>query len=211
LQFASLPQRTTTAVVYGAVVLIAVFAPPIVFGALLAVAGVLGLRELVALRSAGVAVFAELAVLAVGLASLYFLRVLGEPPFVLTVTILAIWAADIVAYLVGSAVGRRKIVPSVSPGKTWEGTFAGFAAAAVVVVLAATRGFGEVFAITTAASIGPSAFAGDLLESWVKRRAGVKDSGALFPGHGGMLDRIDSLLAAAPVVALLLVLTRRMG
>jgi phosphatidate cytidylyltransferase len=108
------------------------------------------------------------------------------------------------AYAVGSVAGRRKIAPRISPGKTWEGTFGGFGAAALAVLgVSALFGLGRPEAAVAALAIGPLALAGDLLESLVKRRAGVKDSGTLFPGHGGMLDRIDSLLAAAPLVALL--------
>jgi phosphatidate cytidylyltransferase len=113
--------------------------------------------------------------------------------------------------VVGSSFGRRKIAPAISPGKTWEGTIAGcLAAAAVVLVAVAPTGI-YVWAALAALTIGPVAFAGDLLESWLKRRAGVKDSGTLLPGHGGVLDRIDSLLTAAPLVAVLIVLTGRMG
>jgi phosphatidate cytidylyltransferase len=116
----------------------------------------------------------------------------------------ATWAADVGAYVVGSLVGRRKIAPRISPGKTWEGTFGGFGAAAVAVLgIAALFGLPRGEAALAAILIGPLAFAGDLLESWMKRRAGVKDSGTLLPGHGGMLDRIDSLLAVAPFVATL--------
>ena len=98
--------------------------------------------------------------------------------------------------------GRRKIAPRISPGKTWEGTFGGFGAAALAVLgIAALFGLGRPEAAAAAVTIGPVAFAGDLIESWLKRRAGVKDSGTLFPGHGGMLDRIDSLIAVAPLVA----------
>jgi phosphatidate cytidylyltransferase len=114
----------------------------------------------------------------------------------------ATWAADVGGYVVGSLAGRRTIAPRTSPGKKWEGTFGGFGAAALAVLgIAALFGLGRPGAAVFAVTIGPVAFGGDLLESWVKRRAGVKDSGTLFPGHGGMLDRIDSLLAVAPLVA----------
>jgi phosphatidate cytidylyltransferase len=206
-----LRRRTVTAAVYAAVVVAAVFAPPIVFAALLVAAAVVAILELVGLRQAGGAVLVELIVLMVGLSALYFLRTLGEPAFVLLVIILAIWAEDVVAYLVGSRFGRHKIAPRISPGKTWEGTIAGFVAAAIV-VLASNLPFGlNPVTFLIAALIGPAGFAGDLVESWIKRRAGVKDSGALFPGHGGMLDRIDSLIMAAPFVAAAIVLAGRMG
>ena len=206
-----LPRRTITAAVYAAIVLVAAFAPPIVFAAVLVITGVLAFTELVTLRRAGIAVLIEGALLVVGGVSLYFLRALGEPPTPLVITIVAVWAADVIAYAVGSAFGTRKIAPTISPGKTWEGTIAGFLAAAALVLLAMAPFGIHVWGGLAAVLIGPVAFGGDLLESWLKRRAGVKDSGTLLPGHGGVLDRIDSLLAAAPVVAILIVLTGQMG
>jgi phosphatidate cytidylyltransferase len=118
------------------------------------------------------------------------------------------WAADVTGYVVGSMVGRRKLAPRISPGKTWEGTIAGFVAAALAVWFVGTQVFApslppEILA-PVALIAGPAALFGDLLESALKRAAGVKDSGTLFPGHGGVLDRIDSLLLVAPVIALAL-------
>jgi phosphatidate cytidylyltransferase len=194
------------------VVLAAAFAPPIVFYGLLAVAGTIALGELWALRRAGIPASLELALMLGGVAALAWIRreqdcgaahgVATGLPVWLLLAIGATWAADVGAYVVGSLAGRRTIAPRISPSKTWEGTFGGFAAAAVAVLgIAALFGLPRGEAALAATLIGPLAFAGDLLESWVKRRAGVKDSGTLFPGHGGMLDRIDSLLAVAPFVA----------
>ena len=208
-----LQRRTITALIYAAIVLVAAFAPPIVFGAVLIVTAVLALAEIVALRSAGFVAVTEAVLVIVGCTSLYFLRTLSgsDPSVPLLIAIFAVWAADVAAYAVGSSFGKRKIAPAISPGKTWEGTIAGFlAAAAVVIAVVAPTGI-FVWAALAAVTIGPVAFAGDLLESWLKRRAGVKDSGTLLPGHGGVLDRIDSLLAVGPLVALLILLTGRMG
>ncbi|HEY8861750.1 MAG TPA: phosphatidate cytidylyltransferase [Candidatus Limnocylindria bacterium] len=190
----------------------AAFAPPLVFTVVVAVAGGIALAELWILRRSGVAAALELVVLATGITALVYLRALGDHGAAhptatgfavwLLLVIGATWAADVGAYAVGSLWGRRKIAPRVSPGKTWEGTFGGFGAAALAVLgIAALFGLGRPEAAVAAVTIGPAAFAGDLLESWTKRRAGVKDSGTLLPGHGGMLDRIDSLIAVAPLVA----------
>ena len=204
-----LPRRTATAVVYGAVALVSLFAAPEVFYAVLASIVGLATFELAGLRRAGAVAVVELLVLAVGTAALIWLRAHSEPTFgparvpsELVMIFLAVWAADVAAYAVGSLFGRHKIAPQVSPGKTWEGTIAGFVAGAAVVILW-NRPFlaFPAWAFPAAVLIGPAAFAGDLLESWAKRRAGVKDSGSLLPGHGGILDRIDSLVAAAIVVA----------
>ena len=199
-----LPLRTITGLGFGAVVLLASFTPWQVFGPILVVAGLIALWELSRLRQAGPAALLQLVVLVLGLAALWWLRVLtdviGKPqgfsvPLVLVV-ILPTWAGDVVAYLVGSAIGTRKLAPRLSPGKTWEGTIAGFIAAGAAAALIASIDHLP-SGLTFAALVGPVALAGDLLESWVKRRAGVKDSGTLFPGHGGMLDRIDSLLTVS--------------
>jgi phosphatidate cytidylyltransferase len=118
---------------------------------------------------------------------------------------LVVWASDIGAYMAGRLVGGPKLAPPVSPNKTWSGAAGGLAAAMLVGVatamLLAPGGAGRAAAV--AAMLGIFSQAGDLLESWIKRRFEVKDSSALIPGHGGLLDRLDGVLAAAPVAALL--------
>ncbi len=126
--------------------------------------------------------------------------------------LLLVWASDIGAYLVGRVIGGPKLAPSVSPGKTWSGAAGGLAAAILAGVLVASLSrpaadFMRVGGI--AAMLGIVAQAGDLLESLIKRRFGVKDSGSLIPGHGGLLDRLDALLIAAPVAALLALVAGR--
>jgi phosphatidate cytidylyltransferase len=137
---------------------------------------------------------------------------LGTFPVWLALAFVPTWAADITAYFVGSSIGRRYIAPRISPKKTWEGTLAGFAAAAVVALLIATSaGIKTGPTLLVAALVGPVGFASDLFESAIKRAAGAKDSGTMLPGHGGVLDRIDSLIFVAPLVALALALAARMG
>jgi len=122
-----------------------------------------------------------------------------EPNLVLFVLLLVV-AADVGAYFGGRKFGRHKLAPKVSPGKTWEGVFGGFVAAALMAFIGvawfkvSTVPFLAVCAIVVVASI-----VGDLTESLFKRHAGLKDSGSLLPGHGGVLDRVDSVTAAAPV------------
>jgi phosphatidate cytidylyltransferase len=111
------------------------------------------------------------------------------------------WAVDIGAYFVGRAFGRRKLAPAISPAKTWAGLYGGIAAATLLAggwALYANLGkallvLAPVFALT--------AQLGDLFESWMKRRAGVKDSGNWLPGHGGILDRLDGLVPVALLTA----------
>lgn len=207
-----LRRRTVTGLLYGTVVVVAALGPREVFVAALGIATAVALVELMRLRNAGPPAVLQLGLLAAGTFALLYLRDLAGFPYVpLLVTIAAVWAGDVAAYMVGSRIGRRKIAPRISPGKTWEGTIAGFVAAAAVFAFVGLPSGVHTSWIVPALLVGPAAYAGDLLESWVKRRAGVKDSGTVFPGHGGMLDRIDSLLAAAPVVALAIIVLGRMG
>ena len=117
---------------------------------------------------------------------------------------LATFATDTGAYAVGRAIGRRKLAPSVSPGKTWEGAIGGLlgAAGATVALVHLLDGIeSRVWpALALGLAIGVAAQAGDLLESKLKRVAGAKDSGRLIPGHGGLLDRLDSLVPVFPLV-----------
>jgi len=122
--------------------------------------------------------------------------------------LLVTFAVDTGAYLVGRAVGRRPMAPSISPNKTWEGSIGGFVSA-----MAAALVLGLVFdleipvwqALVIGAVVGVVAQWGDLLESKLKRIADVKDAGSIIPGHGGLLDRLDSILLALPAVYYLLV------
>jgi phosphatidate cytidylyltransferase len=118
---------------------------------------------------------------------------------------LVVWASDISAYMAGRAFGGPKLAPAISPNKTWSGAAGGLAAAILVGVAAAAvlAPGGASRAAAVAAMLGVMAQAGDLLESWIKRRFDVKDTSSLIPGHGGLLDRLDGLIAAAPAAALL--------
>jgi phosphatidate cytidylyltransferase len=124
------------------------------------------------------------------------------PQIVLWLVLLVI-AADIGAYFAGRSFGRHKLAPRVSPGKTWEGALGGLAAVALVASAGAVHfGLAILPCVAFGGAIGIFSVIGDLTESMFKRAAGLKDSGALLPGHGGMLDRIDSVTAAAPLYAL---------
>lgn len=116
-----------------------------------------------------------------------------------------VWAADSGAWFVGSRLGGRKLAPSISPGKTWAGFWGGLGTVALVALIAVPV-FGVSWSVAPAliaASLltGLASVVGDLFESIIKRHSGAKDSGYLVPGHGGVLDRIDSVLAALPVFA----------
>jgi phosphatidate cytidylyltransferase len=128
------------------------------------------------------------------------------------VLLLVVWSSDIGAYMAGRAIGGPRLAPSVSPGKTWSGAIGGLAAAAAVGAAAsAILGNGPVSwrPVAFALLIGVISQAGDLFESQLKRHFGVKDSGNLIPGHGGLLDRLDAVLTAAPAAALLALILGR--
>lgn len=131
----------------------------------------------------------------------------ARSPLLLLAALALIWVADIAAYFAGRTWGRRKLAPDISPGKTWEGAVGallgvwlyGFALALAVGWLQSGRAVGLLAALALATVV--SIF-GDLFESLAKRQAGVKDSSRLLPGHGGILDRIDSLTSTLPLLAM---------
>lgn len=206
--------------------------------------GLIGLRKDLRVALPSVALTWTGFVLVVfALATLIFLRVLPLGPFYLLYLFVVVWSGDIVAFWVGSAFGRHKLAPEVSPKKTWEGALASVVTAALLGGLllhfaalllgwVESRGFSLASlslhldwpereraileaggfegrlpdalqvpfwkALLWSALINVAAQFGDLVESMMKRGAGVKDSGSILPGHGGMLDRVDALLFAAP-------------
>ncbi|MFC4728502.1 phosphatidate cytidylyltransferase [Coralloluteibacterium thermophilus] len=130
----------------------------------------------------------------------------SESPRWALVALASIWAADSAAYFAGRFLGRRKLAPRISPGKTWAGVWGGLAGC-ILIALA----FAMILGIETsylllallAAVAGAFSVVGDLFESLIKRHSGIKDSGSILPGHGGILDRIDGILAALPVFVVL--------
>ena len=134
----------------------------------------------------------------VGLLNLYSLS-----PQLLLFALLIVWVADMGAYFAGKQFGRVKLAPSISPGKTWEGVFGGLVLVFVLTLLWAHFAEMELKVLLPfCLAVGALSVVGDLTVSMFKRTAGVKDSGKLFPGHGGVLDRVDSVSAAAPLFAL---------
>ncbi len=113
-----------------------------------------------------------------------------------------VWGGDVGAYLVGRLVGGPRLAPAISPGKTWSGAIGGTLAAVLAGVLIWPERASLIGPVALLLSL--TAQAGDLLESAIKRRFGVKDSGRLIPGHGGLLDRLDGVLTAAPMAAIVL-------
>jgi len=126
-------------------------------------------------------------------------------PLEVLLVLLLVWIADTAAYFVGRAWGRHKLAPGISPGKTWEGAIGGTAGALLYAIILGTfiEGLLWVPYLLAAALLAVLSIVGDLFESAAKRQAAVKDSGTLLPGHGGILDRIDSATAALPLAALL--------
>ena len=124
-----------------------------------------------------------------------------------------VWIADSAAYFAGRAFGRRKLAPAISPGKTWEGVAGAVAATLIYAIIcavpgapfaASARGAGWIPYLVGVVLLCALGVVGDLFESALKRRADAKDSGTLLPGHGGVLDRIDSMTSTLPIAALLL-------
>lgn len=143
----------------------------------------------------------------VGLPVLALLVLRGEGLLLAFWAMALVWACDIGAYFAGRAIGGPKLMPAVSPNKTWAGLFGGVAGAGLFGAILTLWGLDWRLAAATPL-LAVLAQAGDLYESWLKRRAGIKDSGNLLPGHGGVLDRLDGLVPVAPVAALLVLTIR---
>ena len=138
----------------------------------------------------------------------------ARSPWLLLALMAVVWIADTAAYFTGRVFGRRRLAPSISPGKTWEGVFGALIAtglyALALLRFAPESGYGQMPSLAASAvwvalvlALTALSIVGDLFESLLKRHRGVKDSGKLLPGHGGVLDRIDALLAAMPAAALI--------
>jgi phosphatidate cytidylyltransferase len=182
------------------------FAPPVIFESFAVVVGLLAVWELVRLVPVALATLIALVYIALPLAALVQIRLIAGPGAVFLV-MLTIMISDTAQYYTGRAFGRRPLAPTISPKKTIEGAIGGFVFGTIALVVigafwAPQLGIGARLVLGVA--VVALGIAGDLFESFLKRRAGVKDSSALIPGHGGVLDRIDALLFAAPVYYIVL-------
>jgi phosphatidate cytidylyltransferase len=163
-------------------------------------------------KALGFAAATALAIIYIFVAWSFAIPLRAASPWWILFALSITWAGDIAAYYVGRAVGRHKLAPRISPGKSWEGAIAS-AAAAVLFGVAFNRQFslglvdGEMALLSLIANMAGQI--GDLAESAFKRGAGMKDSSNLLPGHGGFLDRLDSTLFSMPVVYYFLLLSGR--
>lgn len=132
---------------------------------------------------------------------------LQRAPLLLLLLMAVVWIADTAAYFFGHRYGRRKLAPAISPGKTWEGVAGALGTVTVYALILQYFHLARDDLFLVPVFLGMTVFSivGDLFESWLKRGAGVKDSGSILPGHGGVLDRIDALTAAMPLAALVFV------
>ena len=174
--------------------------------AVLALAGGAGLLGLFAGRMhKGAGAWTAAGILYAGLPAVAMIWLRGLPlGLPATVFVLVcVWATDIAAYFTGRAIGGAKLAPSISPNKTWAGAVGGVVGAMAVggglaiAYLAGIGGRGGMMFMAIAGVLAVLSILGDLFESWLKRRAGVKDSGTLLPGHGGVMDRLDGLVPVA--------------
>jgi len=211
------PEDATTAVLYG--IAVAAALAPFVF-----LTAAMRRTDLASGYPAAAASSFAFGYIAIPMALLVQIRQLPAGAIWTTYTLLAVWAGDIFAYFIGKALGRRLMSPHISPKKTWEGAAASIVASVIIGTLWIQHAPGISSAllrvglidrrdgmfgleqpqlwpiILLSAVVNIAAQLGDLVESLIKRGAGVKDSGTILPGHGGMLDRIDAMLFAVPVV-----------
>ena len=136
-------------------------------------------------------------------AALLYLHARG--PMLIFGVLAVVWIADTAAYFAGRRFGKRKLAPAISPGKTWEGVIGAWCAVALyAVAVAYGAGLAPLSLILVVSGLLYFSVLGDLFESWIKRLAGMKDSGTLLPGHGGVLDRVDALTSTLPLATAML-------
>ena len=182
---------------------VSILAAVVFFLMLLWVAAMSPSRPLAACLGSVSATFLGVVYVAVPLGLLAWICLRRDGPFLILFMLVVIWAGDAAGYYVGSAWGRHKSSPRISPGKSWEGTAGSLAAALLIGFLFARFLWGaDTYweTVLLAAALNGAGQLGDLAESALKRAAGMKDSSQLVPGHGGVLDRIDALLFAVPVL-----------
>jgi phosphatidate cytidylyltransferase len=198
------PEMLVTALTIVAVLASVLAAPKEWWGAVALAVGA-GLAAIVAVVRKGSPFWHAFGVVYIGVGALSLLTLRIEAPYgqwVVLGIFVVIWAADTGAWLAGSLIGGPKLVPVLSPNKTWAGFLGGIALAAVGAAIYIFILHGDpVSAAWVAAALAVIGHSGDLFESWVKRQFKRKNSGGLIPGHGGVLDRIDSMLFVAPLVA----------
>ncbi len=136
--------------------------------------------------------------------AIVYLREIDNGILIVFWTLALVWATDIGAYFSGRAIGGPKLAPNYSPNKTWAGLIGGVILTAAISYYLHLYWDLPFFFILLSIPLAVLAQIGDLFESWLKRKAGAKDSGTIFPGHGGVMDRIDGLIPVAPVVAVLM-------
>ncbi len=217
-KWAGLGVRTVSGAVLAALVLLVLWAGGFVFALIILLAALQMLREWDSLTEKETSLWgaAGMFYVAIPCSAILWLRSVqiegsANAGFALVMYVLfVVWATDIGAYFTGRIVGGAKLAPAISPGKTWAGLGGGMTAAGVV------GGLSFIFtpyptklwlAILLAMLLAIVAQGGDLFESWVKRRAGVKDSSTLIPGHGGLLDRVDGLMFTIPLFVLFICLS----
>lgn len=194
--------RIISGVILGSVVLFLTWWSFASFAAICAVGGVILMKEWWGLTKHRSRWWLLVGVVYVGgaVAALIFLRYVDIRPIIYLFVV--VWIGDIAAYVVGRKMGKHKIIPTLSPGKSWEGLAASLLACAVASIV-----LQPVNHLTTSAMLGIGfsllGLGGDLFESHLKRRAGVKDSGTLIPGHGGLFDRVDALMPCSILLAIL--------
>lgn len=197
-----LTTRLTSGIVLGTIVVLITWFSPITFALLCAAGAAILIKEWYDLTRTRSIWFTPLGALYIMSATMALIYIRVVDLNILFAVFAIVWTGDIAAYFVGKKYGNHKIAPAISPGKSWEGLAGSVIASAIIAaILGSVAPLPHAILGAVFACLG---LAGDLFESSLKRRAGVKDSGTLIPGHGGLFDRVDALLPCAIFAAVAL-------